>query len=628
MLRSRDILLVLDNFEHVLDAAAAVGELARGAAGVLVTSREALRVAGEHVYALEPLRVAMEEGEVAGRQGDATRSPAVELFHQRALESGTSATTLDQDQDAVVDICSHLDGLPLAIELAAARTSVLSPRGIADRLGKRLSLLTSGTRDADDRHRTLRACIEWSVDPLPGPDRRLLSILSMFPAGATLQALEIVDAADPVAILDRLEHLVAKSLARREPDPTADRYRLLHVIREFANDLLELQPDVDDLRARYVAYYHQAYAREVSVVMWPPRTAAELHAYRQDLPNARAALDLCLTTGDINRYADLVVVLARIWNGMPGSYDEALIHLARVVTLGAPVPPVRTIDALLMQITLDRHDEDIAGRLQGVRALLAAHPDPLQEMRLAFHDFWVAVDHVDTNRAWESYETARSAAVASGDPEAVAYVEVLLDGLQPRPADALHRLEEALRTVRRHGNDYLQMLLTTALSGLLLREGNDAEEWSSAREYARSGEELARAFYRDDMRVVGLLVQAQVAVLMRDDLDDAVGLARDALWIGRRESEAEAQLASLVVLAAVYAAQGNQAAAVDSYLAAKRIDDERGYGLQASLAWAERAVAPLLDLIGNLPAGEFDAAMARAKPLPVEALLDASLLVR
>ena len=201
-------------------------------------------------------------------------------------------------------------------------------------------------------------------------------------------------------------------------------------------------------------------------------------------------------------------------------------------------------------------------------------------------------------------------------------------GVQPRAADALHRLEEALRTVRRHGNDYLQMLLTTALSGLLLREGNDAEEWSSAREYARSGEELARAFYRDDMRVVGLLVQAQVAVLMRDDLDDAVGLARDALWIGRRESEAEAQLASLVVLAAVYAAQGNQAAAVDSYLAAKRIDDERGYGLQASLAWAERAVAPLLDLIGNLPAGEFDAAMARAKPLPVEALLDASLLVR
>ena len=264
-LRSRDVLLVLDNFEHLLAAAETVGRLARTASGVLVTSRSPLNVGGERVYPVHPLAI----HEVNGAP-----PPAVTLFLERAQDCGADAFVLERDKDAVADICARLDGLPLAIELAAARTSVLSPTAIASRLGHRLSVAVSGASDVPARHRTLRASIEWSVDPLPEPERRLLSILSLFPAGATLDDLEAVGESDADTVVDRLTGLVAASVVQHQPGVTDDRYVLLQVIRGFAAGLLDAAPDATSLRRRYVRRFHQFLTGGRLRLPWPAAPAS------------------------------------------------------------------------------------------------------------------------------------------------------------------------------------------------------------------------------------------------------------------------------------------------------------------------------------------------------------------
>jgi predicted ATPase len=263
-LQGRELLLLLDNFEHLVDAAPAIGALLARAPGLrlLVTSRAPLRLSGEHEYRLEPLPA----------------SAAAELFVERARAAGRELVP-----DATVDaICARLDGLPLAVELAAARTKLLSPERLLERLDSALPLLTGGARDAPERQRTLRATLEWSYDLLEQPLRELHARLGVFAGGLSLQAAEDVCGAD----LDGLAALVDSSLLKPIGD---DRFLMLETVREYAHERLEAFGNVDEVRTRHAEFFgllaEDAFVGRVEAEEEWSRRLDEEH------DNLRAALD-------------------------------------------------------------------------------------------------------------------------------------------------------------------------------------------------------------------------------------------------------------------------------------------------------------------------------------------------
>lgn len=252
-LRGKRALVLLDNCEHLMPDVAAVVGMLRDMAGptVATTSRERLRIQGEHAWPVPPLTVA----------------DGVALFNARATSVDPSFTTTP----AVEELCARLDELPLAVELAAARTSLFTPMQLLERLGQRLDLLV-GERDADPRQRTLRATIEWSYDLLTEEEQDLLRLLSVFAGGCTYEAAEGVCRARP----DVLQSLLDKSLLRRRQsdDP---RYWMLESVREFAFERLTASGDVDAARRDHAKWYASL-------------AAGLARPVRDDKPGARAAL--------------------------------------------------------------------------------------------------------------------------------------------------------------------------------------------------------------------------------------------------------------------------------------------------------------------------------------------------
>lgn len=297
----RELLLLLDNLEQVVDAAPELADLVEACPNLhlLVTSRELLRVRGEVEYAVEPL----------------AESDAVTLFCERSR--------LEPDA-TIAELCRRLDYLPLAVELAAARTSVLTPAQILDRLAQRLDLLKGG-RDADLRQQTLRAMIEWSYELLTTNEQQLFGRLAVFRGGCTLDAAEAVAHAD----LDNLQSLVDKSLLRH----TRDRFWMLETIREYAAEQLS-DPEVGE---RHTAHY-LALAEEAD----PHVTVDEkewLDVLDTEHDNLRAALDRLETAGETQSAMRLVGALHRFW-GKRGHFREAGERTERLLAEdGEPTPP-------------------------------------------------------------------------------------------------------------------------------------------------------------------------------------------------------------------------------------------------------------------------------------------------
>ena len=263
-LRGRELLVLLDNFEHLLDAAPVVSAVLSACAQVrvLVTSRAPLRVAGEQEYRLEPL----------------PQTQAAVLFAERARAVGREVAP----DETVKEICRRLDGLPLAVELAAARTKLLAPERLLERLDSALAVLTSGTRDAPERQRTLRATIEWSYELLDSRARELFAELSVFSGTFPLEAAEEVCGAG----LDDLGALVDYSLVKPIGD---DRFMMLETIGEYALEKLREGNKEDELRRRHAGFFsalaEQAYAHRFDAeAEW----SARLESDHDDL---RAALD-------------------------------------------------------------------------------------------------------------------------------------------------------------------------------------------------------------------------------------------------------------------------------------------------------------------------------------------------
>jgi predicted ATPase/DNA-binding SARP family transcriptional activator len=311
------ILLVLDNFEHVAEAAVDVAGLLSSAPRlkVLVTSRAALRISTEHEYPVTPLGIPAAAPEAAGLEY--LRYPAVELFVARASAVRGDFALLPENADDVAEICRLLDGLPLAIELAAARTRVLTPAEIRNRLDNRLRLLTGGAGDLPERQRTLRSAIDWSYELLTPEERQLFRRLAAFPAGARIEAIEAVCCTEPEApssVLDVLESLVAKSLLiRMSPSATGLRFRMLQTLREYALERLAQDPAEAELVAARHATFFLRLAEEAEPQLAGGAQGEWVKRLEEEHDNLLAAFSTARDAEDAEPRMRFAVALWRFW---------------------------------------------------------------------------------------------------------------------------------------------------------------------------------------------------------------------------------------------------------------------------------------------------------------------------
>ncbi|MHB8575856.1 MAG: ATP-binding protein, partial [Dehalococcoidia bacterium] len=342
VLRDRRLLLILDNCEHLLDACALLveGLLRRcGGVRVLATSRDPLKLAGEFVYPLAPLAVP----DVGIREPEALHGcDAVGLFVERAVAVQPRFALTSENAGAVAQICRRLDGLPLALELAAARLTALTAHEIAARLDDRFQLLTAGYRTAPPRHQTLRAVLDWSYDLLEPAQRALFCRLAVFAGGFDLEAVAATEAVGPpplpAAPLDLLSRLVEQSLVVMDEFDGEARYRLLETIRAYASERLQAQAEREAAEQAHAAYF-LALARRALKHLGGPEQAVWLNRLEREHDNLRAVL---ASTGDGSAVGlELAGTLWPFWH-MRGYLSEGRGWLARVLAMpDAESPPAR-----------------------------------------------------------------------------------------------------------------------------------------------------------------------------------------------------------------------------------------------------------------------------------------------
>ena len=477
----RELLLLLDNLEQVVGAAPELAGLIEACPNLrlLSTSRELLRVRGEVEYPVLPL----------------AEPEAVNLFCARAST---------QPDETVRELCRALDNLPLALELAAARASVLSPKQILERLAQRLDLLKGG-RDADPRQQTLRATIEWSYDLLTPDEQRLFARLAVFRGGCTLEAAEEVVQAD----LDTLGSLVDRSLVRH----TEERFSMLETIREYAAERLEESGEAKELQRRHADYFlalaEEAYPNlKGSPKVWLDRLEAEHD-------NLRSALDRLEVTGESQLALQLAGALYRYWY-LRGHLGEGWRRLDRLLRADER-PTAARARALLGSAVMAANGEDLAtGRLRAEEAL-------------ALHR-------------------------TLGDAWGTAYSVFMLATLATEESDwakAKPLFEQSLGAFRELGDEHYTLLASDDLAWIY-RELGEPE-----RSRALHEEVLDRARAHSDGAVVALQLW-QLATFARDEgrLQDALEMMKESLRINRDLDMPGGITENLCLFADLLAAEG------------------------------------------------------------------------
>ncbi len=385
-LADRRVLLVLDNFEHLLPAAPIVSELLAGCTNlrVLVTSRSILHLSREQEYPVPPLSL-------PGTAPDELPSDAIALFVARAQSAKPDFQLTGSTQATVADICRRLDGLPLAIELAAARVRLFPPPALLQRLSRRLPLLTGGPTDAPERQHTLRGTIDWSYDLLGEQDRRLFACLSVFAGGCTFEAAEIVCNADgELDLLEGLSSLVDQNLVRRA-GADEPRFVMLETIREYATEQLEAAEEAEHLRRRHA----QCFLSMAEEVDSGGARAEGLDRLDSELDNLRAALGWARDRGEAVLGLQLAVSLARFWESR--SYlTEGRVWLDQLLRRAGVEDRGLRVRALMVAARLARAQHDaLTAREMGRRGFdLAREEGNDGDMVEALHEIGFADLHL------------------------------------------------------------------------------------------------------------------------------------------------------------------------------------------------------------------------------------------
>lgn len=377
--------LFLDNFEQLLSAAPSIAGLLESVPllKLVVTSRAALRIAGEHELTVPPLE----------------QESAVELFIRRVREQDPGFSPDAEDRERIGAICARVDHLPLAIELAAARSRVLTPAEILERVGHRLELLTDGRRDAPDRHRTLRATIAWSYDLLQPDEQRLFAQLAVFPSGCTFEACEAV--AGPPA-LDALSALVTHSLVIRD----GSRFHMLETVREYAVDRLAASGEADAVRHRH-ALWCLDLAQAAEPELDGPQQASWFSRLDLERENLRSATAWAAANDQPEIVLGLGAALWRFWLGRGGGADLQ-DDLAAALATGRGGKELRAKALNAAGVLAGESNDFIAAETLFGEALALAQklPDRRQMARSLMNLGVIALFSEDYLTALERYERA------------------------------------------------------------------------------------------------------------------------------------------------------------------------------------------------------------------------------
>jgi predicted ATPase/class 3 adenylate cyclase len=551
-LRERRLLLLLDNFEQVVEAAPFVAGLLAAAPElrVLATSRARLALRGEHEYPVPPLAVPDPRGPLP--LPILTQYEAVRLFVERAVAARADFAITNATAPAVAELCHRLDGLPLAIELAASRVKLLPPDALLARLGQRLDVLASGARDLPARQRTLRAAIAWSHDLLAAEERTLYRRLAVFAGGCTLDAAGTV--ADPAGELDvfgGLAALVEHSLMRQTEEVGEPRFAMLESIRAFALEQLAVSGEGERIRRAHAAHV-LALAEAADAGQRGPEAIAWLRRLDAEQANLAAALESSLADGEVATALRLASALWRFWE-VRGRFAEGRTWLERSLAAGAGSSPELEARA--------RRGAGALARDQG--------------------DFAAATSHGE-----ESLRLFRGL----GEEPGIASMLVNLGNIardQGDIAGAAERYAAGLERFRALGDDLHTALALNNLGMALAGLGNTTEA------AARYEESLALSRRVGDVRhqAMALSNQGDLAVRL-GNIDQAIARQEASLALRREIGDRQGIATALHLLGGAVAAGGNAARAATLYAESLAISHEIGALLNVAETLEE--LAPLI----------------------------------
>ena len=579
-LKDKRLLVVLDNCEHLLDVCARLAySLMRQCPDVkiLASSREALGIGGEQAYRVPSM--SLPDSKQPNTRSSVAQFEAVRLFTERALLARADFQVTDQNAGRLASICYRLDGIPLAIELAAARVRSLSVEEIDGKLDQRFRLLTGGSRTALPRQQTLRSLIDWSYDLLNEPEKLLLQRLSVFASGWMLDAAEEVCAGEGVMgsqVLDLLTLLSDKSLVLAEQTCGQSRYRLLETVRQYALEKLLERGDVEFVRKRHRDFF-LALAWQAQPKMMGPEHAAWLRRLEDEHENLRAALDWSLMEAGADAGLRFCAALHRFWWAR-GYLSEGREWCVRALgKVGAEARTRERADALNVAGVLAYHqgdypaargldEESLAIRRQlGDRKGVAAS---LNNLGL------VACDQGEFAAARMLYEESLAIKRELGDRPGIANSLNNLGNVAYDQGDlASSRVlyEESLTIARELGD-------REAVARLLGNLGNVAmhqHDFASARALHEQGLAIKRELGHRQ-RIASSLNSLGNLATEQGDLDSARALYQEALVIGRDLGDRLGIASSLEGLAEVIAARDDPLRAARIWAAAERLRAEFG----------------------------------------------------
>jgi predicted ATPase/DNA-binding CsgD family transcriptional regulator len=553
----REYLLVLDNIEQVVEASPEIAQLAQSAPRltILATSRGPLKVRGEFEVAVPSLSLPQEMSRRrSSRVGQLAESEAVQLFLQRANAIDPQFTLTDSNAATIAEICVKLDGLPLAIELAAARCRLLSPEVILARLANRLSLLTGGGRDAPLRQQTLRNAIQWSVDLLSAREQELFCRLAVFAGEFTLEAAEtIVEQAqraetvqsradvNSASTLDGLAALADHSLVRRVEGPANEsRVVMLETIREFAAEMLTASGNETTTRVAHADFYldlllhGQAGGKGEEDPEW-------IESVERDLDNVRAAMSWFLDQGDVERLLQMIVAVAPLWSAR-GYLVEGRRWVERAVGLSG-----------------GRH-------APGLPAVLRIGS-------------WLASYQGDGQRALEFAEQAQALAREHGD--AATLTKVL------KAMGVVHFYRGEMDDARRYWEEALSLIRSEETpqpdqeAGIMINLGVVAvvqTDVDRAEDHLRRALDLSGNGEHGLMGAIAAMHLADLAC-ERGDFATAIDYARRSLTISRELKHTLGMLSSVVTIAVIASRLEQDAVATRLLASADAVREDAGYAL-------------------------------------------------
>jgi predicted ATPase/class 3 adenylate cyclase len=581
-LRGKRMLLVIDNFEHLLSATNDLGLLMQRAPDlvVLVTSRGRLRVSGEQVVPVGPL----------------PDEDAITLFLERASAADPSFREQNADRAVVSRICDRVDRLPLAIELAAARTPTLGLEGLLSRLDHALGVLTEGLRDAPARQRTLRATIDWSYRLLSARQRALLSSLAVFRGGATLDTIEAVCARVSENLVADLSELVDRALLRRETVAGADpRFQMLATVQEYANELLEAEADADELRGRHADFF-AALAEGAESGLEGEEQASWLVRVEWELDNVRAALEFAFRSGRTALGLRIVSSLGRFWRAH-GHVTEARGWLKE--GLSQPYDVSADVRAFAVwtaaRQAMAQHDYDAAVPL--AREANALFRDTGHEREVVFSLCELAdieLIHGEVDRAGALADEAATVAAVLGDARtlsAVLQLQAEVAAARGEHGQAQELSTKALALRRMLGDRLLVVDSAYNLGEAAFAAGDHEHAHQALEECLTLSRELGDTLHQ----AAALCVLGEVC-LLDGALERAEDLLRESLGIYAALPDDRASAECVLGLAGVSASMGrhDEAARLWGAADALRQDDALLTGELGLVALLERSLSSSL----------------------------------